>query len=65
MIAVLCTTSREIFSLVHYVVFNLGLPESWAGQYVDVVLSIFVTIVLTIAALLVWRRIRRTEAKNS
>jgi F-type H+-transporting ATPase subunit a len=61
MIAVLCTTSREIFSIVHYVVLKLGLPESWAGQYVDVVLSIFITIILTIVALFVWRRIRRAE----
>lgn len=61
MIAILGATRREIFSVVHYAVLKLGLPESWAGQYVDVVLSIFVTLILTLASLIVWRRIRRTE----
>ena len=61
MIAVLSATESSTFSVVGYFVHKLSLPESWAGPYLDVVLSIVVTVVLTIAALLVWRRIRRTE----
>ena len=51
MIAVLSATDSSTFSVVGYVVHRLGLPESWAGPYLDVVLSVFVTIVLTIASL--------------
>lgn len=61
MIAILGVVERQAFSVVDYIVHRLGLQESWANQYLDVVLSVFVTLILTIVSLTVWRRIRRTE----
>ena len=61
MIAVLCNMAAEQFSIVGYLVGKLGLPESWAGPYIDVVMSILIALILTIAALFAWRRIRNAE----
>jgi len=61
MIAILGVVERQIFSVVDYIVHELGFPESWAHQYLDIVLSLLVTGVITFTSIAVWRRIRRTE----
>ena len=61
MLALIGKTEGIPFSTVGYAVGRLGLPASWAGPYLSVVMSVLVALLITLASLLVWRRLRNAE----
>lgn len=61
MLALIGKSEGSPFSAVGYAVERFGLPPSWAGPYLGVVMSIIVAVLLTLISLHVWRRIRNTE----
>jgi len=61
--ALLAEMDGAPFSAVGYAVGRLGLPASWADQYLEVVLSVFVVAIIAVASVLVWMRLRNTDQR--
>jgi F-type H+-transporting ATPase subunit a len=61
MMALLSAAGDRPFSIVSFAIEALHLPESWSHQYIDVVMSILMAILITVMSVMVWRRIRNTE----
>lgn len=61
MMALLSAVDDRPFSIVSFAIARFGLPASWAHEYIDVVMSILIALLMTGLSILVWRRIRNVE----
>ncbi len=50
------------FSLITWLIDELGLPKAWGEEYLHIVMAGLVTLFLFFISLLAWRRLRHTEA---
>lgn len=53
----------QFFSIVQWIVDLLGLPPSWAGPYLHVVMAIVSAVIITIISLIAYRSYRVVEAR--
>ncbi len=53
----------ESFSIIAWLDHAFGLPPSWAGEYMHVTMSVCVLLVITVASLIAWARLRRTNGR--
>ena len=53
----------EQFSIVKWIIDILGLPSSWSIKYQHIVMAVVVFILITISALLSWRKLKKTERR--
>ncbi len=51
----------ELFSIFTYLTEKFGVLKSWGGPYLHIVTSVFVALLLTLAAFMAWRKIRNIE----
>lgn len=59
--AMLCTADQGPFSIVGFAMQRFGFPRAWVHEYLDVMTSILVAVLITFMSVLVWRRIRNVE----
>lgn len=53
----------ESFSLIGWVVKTLGLPTSWGHEYLHITMAAIALAVLTVASLIAWPSLRRTNRR--